>query len=519
MSTWSSCAEKITTPSKKPKWLVDLNQKDSQFNLNVVILSINCVNASKILLHGHLPGNRSIAQFNLFCLTAMFSWKLYALFAASFSTLIYIILRCAHCLLSYLSCLYVTASIKKIFFSTWTVLETRCCQFPYWPIFLQDYGLRAQSCVEHTEKMALRRHSIWSVLVVDVLLGNLFGILLLSHANLVFLCISNLSVEVTNNLLRTGCVWLMGNPAGFKLNTELAGVLGMMSVNIIQVWSTIWSFIGFLFVPILKGIAYFGMLFGFTAAAALVVDMICLLTRHVVFLHWLFSLLYSSQIQALAALWRLFRGKKWNPLRLRLDSYDYTVEQHVVGSLLFTPLLLLLPTTSAFYTFFSIMNSTISFVCIVIEVCIFIIHATPHNQIFLWLVRRRRFPAGIWLQFASFQHTSFSSSVNGPPEIIASSSYQPSTTNNVNRIGSTVLVSFLHSNHMDLGELVWPNYRELYSSVIRSSVATSAYGILTGKRIPTTLGIVLPSRLPWMLMPYKDFWYLCYDSVFACREH
>jgi hypothetical protein len=35
------------------------------------------------------------------------------------------------------------------------------------------------------------------------------------------------------------------------------------------------------------------------------------------------------------------RGREWNPLRQRLDSFDYTVRQHIVGSLLFTPLLLL----------------------------------------------------------------------------------------------------------------------------------------------------------------------------------
>lgn len=74
------------------------------------------------------------------------------------------------------------------------------------------------------------------------------------------------------------------------------------------------------------------------------------------------------------------------------------MEQHIVGSLLFTPLLLLLPTTSVFYIFFTIMSSSISVLCILTEAIISFIHATPYVKIFLWLVSPKRFPSGIWLQ-------------------------------------------------------------------------------------------------------------------------
>lgn len=87
-----------------------------------------------------------------------------------------------------------------------------------------------------------------------------------------------------------------------------------------------------------------------------------------------------------------------NPLRQRLDSYDYTVDQHVVGSLLFTPVLLLLPTSSAFYIFFALMGTTVSFICIFIELAISVIHATPYTKVFLWMVMPRRFPFGLWVE-------------------------------------------------------------------------------------------------------------------------
>jgi phosphatidylinositol N-acetylglucosaminyltransferase subunit Q len=102
-----------------------------------------------------------------------------------------------------------------------------------------------------------------------------------------------------------------------------------------------------------------------------------------------------------------YRGRKWNPLRQRLDSYDYTVEQHVVGSLLFTPVLLLIPTTSVFYIFFSILSTTIISLCVLLEIVVSVIHSTPYAELILWVMRRQIFPAGLVLLHvsSSCEHT------------------------------------------------------------------------------------------------------------------
>ncbi|GAU17927.1 hypothetical protein TSUD_330510, partial [Trifolium subterraneum] len=287
----------------------------------------------------------------------------------------------------------------------------------------------SQSCVEYAEKAAMHRHSMWSSLVVDILLGNLVGWSLLYHEESI--CLSGLNfIHWFATFLRSGCVWLMGNPAGFKLNAELAGVLGILC--------------------------------GFTVPASLIVDMIALGTLHVSTLHWFISIVYSSQIQALAALWRLFRGRKWNPLRQRLDSFDYTVKQHIVGSLLFTPLLLLLPTTSVFYIFFSIVDTTINLFCILIEVTI------------------------------SSNHTA---STNSSKESLHLKDF--------NREKSSILVSILHSNYLSIGKVISPHYRNAFLGVSGSSISKVAHGILIGQRMPYMRGTLLPSPMPWMSLPYK----------------
>ncbi|QHN84556.1 Phosphatidylinositol N-acetylglucosaminyltransferase subunit Q [Arachis hypogaea] len=295
----------------------------------------------------------------------------------------------------------------------------------------------------------------------------------------------------------------MGDPAGFKLNAELANVLGIFSLNAIQIWSTLWIFVGFITNYIIQGLAILGIICGFTAFAAMIIDMIVLATLHVSILHRLISLVYSSQIQALAALWRIFSGRKWNPLRQRLDSFDYTVKQHIVGSLLFTPLILLLPTTSVFYIFFSITETTINLICVLIEVIISVIHATPYVKILLWLVRPQRFPSGIWFEICGSR--SNVSPEDGVTDEM-NSSKESVHLKDFNRKKSSILVSFLHSNYLSIGKVSLPHYRSVLLGVSGSSIYKVAYGIVIGKRMQSLRGTLLPSPMPWMSLPYKEYW-------------
>ncbi|KAK6151322.1 hypothetical protein DH2020_013957 [Rehmannia glutinosa] len=508
-----SSSNVVPSTSKKPKWFDDLHQRDAHLDLDTVIQAMNSANAAQILFDGrrHIESGLQILFFHMF---STFTWQLFAVSVASLSTVIYIILQSSRILFSWFSHTSVDIILAKVFSNTVMNIHFRCCQLLHWPISLQDRSIRDWSCVEFAEKAAFDKHSMWSSVVVDVLLGNFFGIPLWFMAEPACLIVSNFAHDFTNNWLRTGCVWLMGNPAGFKLNTELAGVLGMISLNAIQIWSTLWVFMGFLFVYFTKGLALCGIIFGLTSAAALVVDIISLVTMHVLTLHLFLSLLYSTQIQALAALWRLFRGRKGNPLRHRLDSYDYTVEQHVVGSLLFTPILLLLPTTSAFYIFFTILHTAVSFICIVIEAAISFIHSTPYAKVFIWLKRRNRFPSGIWFEVTLCQHseTGTVSGSNSSPGNLQNTAYASSNSK------STLLVSFLHSNYLALGEVVRPHYKYFYSAFSRSSIVSTAYGLLTGRSVLYAPGPCFPVKLPWVVIPWKEYWLICHDFVYSCRE-
>ncbi|KAL1832985.1 hypothetical protein ACET3Z_002636 [Daucus carota] len=484
-------------------WVEDLHEKQTLPDLDTAILAINSAAAAKSLFEELVLPSVSTARLCSLYMFLALTWRLFAISVASLSTLIYVVLQFIRILLSCgsKSCIHIIST--KLFSRTYKNVQFRCCQILYWPIFLQNSAHRSTSCVEYAEKAALRKHSMWSNLAVDVLFGNILGVLMLSHSGSVTSWTLKLFANITNYVLRMGCVSLMGNPAGFKLNNELAIVLGMLSLNAIQVWSTICFFMSSYFLYFIRGVAICGILFGLTTSAALIVDFITFATIHVRCLHWLISLIFSHQLQAVAALWRLFRDQKLNPLRQRLDSYDYTVDQHVVGSLLFTPVLLLLPTSSAFYIFFALMGTTVSFVCIFIELAISAIHATPYTKVFLWILMPRRFPSGLWVEIVRCQ----SDAVNGLE---------------TGAVGNLVL--FLHSSCLNIWQVVFPHYKFLFSAVSRVSFATSMYGILIGRSLPSAMNNFsssltrLPMTLPWMSIPCQEYWKLCYDAVLARKE-
>ncbi|XP_058204478.1 uncharacterized protein LOC131318596 isoform X1 [Rhododendron vialii] len=505
-------SEQVKTHLKKPKWVGDLYRKQPLLDLDTVVMAINSANAAKLCFRRLAGSTSPTTRFPIFVVCITLTWKLLAVSIASLSTLFYLIFRLLHVLLSSRSQSLMYLTLEKVFSNTLRNIEIRRSQMLYWPILLKENVLRSQSCVDYAEKAALHKHSMWSSVAVDILLGYLFGIALFFHSDCACLWVSNSANNITNHLLRNGCAWLMGVPAGFKLNTELAGVLGMISLNAIQIWSTLWFFVGFLFIYFVQGLAIAGVLFGLTTPAALVIDMILLSMLHVSTLHWLISYTYSHQIQAIAALWRLFRGRKVNPLRQRYDSYEYTVEQHIVGSLLFTPLLLLLPTTSVFYIFFTILMCAVSCACLAIDILRSIIHATPYIKIFLWLVRPRRFPSGMWFEIISCRSNA------GPMDVGRCSDASTPSEKSWKRTDicgsrSNVLVSILQSNFLNIGQIVWPHYRKVFSEISAPFVASSAYGVLTGRSIPSTLGSGLPSTMPWMSIPWKEYWRICYDAV------
>ena len=93
--------------------------------------------------------------------------------------------------------------------------------------------------------------------------------------------------------------------------------------------------------------------FGLTFIVAITNDVVGMLTCHIYCFYVYAAKLYGLQLKALVSLARLFIGKKWNVLRLRVDSVSYEADQLILGTIIFTILLFLLPTSLLYYIVFT----------------------------------------------------------------------------------------------------------------------------------------------------------------------
>ncbi|XP_075755157.1 phosphatidylinositol N-acetylglucosaminyltransferase subunit Q isoform X2 [Pelodiscus sinensis] len=120
--------------------------------------------------------------------------------------------------------------------------------------------------------------------------------------------------------------WLMGVPAGLKMNRALDQVLGRFFLYHIHLWI---SYIHLMSPFIERILWYVGLsaCLGLTVMLSILSDIIALLTFHIYCFYVYGARLYCLKIYGLSSLWRLFRGKKWNVLRQRVDSCSYDLDQ------------------------------------------------------------------------------------------------------------------------------------------------------------------------------------------------
>lgn len=82
-------------------------------------------------------------------------------------------------------------------------------------------------------------------------------------------------------------------------------------------------------------------------------DLLSLLTLHIYSFYIASARIFDWQLTIIMSLFHLFRGKKHNVLRNRIDSCDYDLDQLLLGTILFTLLFFLLPTVIVFYLTFA----------------------------------------------------------------------------------------------------------------------------------------------------------------------
>uniref|UniRef100_A0A060T945 ARAD1D08624p n=1 Tax=Blastobotrys adeninivorans TaxID=409370 RepID=A0A060T945_BLAAD len=275
-------------------------------------------------------------------------------------------------------------------------VDLRLQQFCFWPVQynkLLKRRLDWSSNTDYNVEYIRFYNSIWLV-INDIIFGVSFGQMILSNEEFIVGALEKFVDTVLTRGFTTNMLWLMDWPGGLKLNNELAQFLGELFLWVIQFWSSILGHVRPYFPLLVKTVGYSSFV-GATYLLALVTDLLSILTLHVYWFYVASAKIYNWQLTALQSLFHIFRGKKRNLLRKRIDSTNYDLDQLLVGTVLFIVLIFLLPTVVVFYLSFAFSRLVSVLVCAMME---FALSCLNHFPLFSMMLRAKeptRIPGGI----------------------------------------------------------------------------------------------------------------------------
>lgn len=121
-------------------------------------------------------------------------------------------------------------------------------------------------------------------------------------------------------------------------------------------------------------------------------DLLSFSTFHIHCFYIASARMYSWQLSILMSLFHLFRGKKRNVLRNRIDSCDYELDQLLLGTILFTLISFLLPTVVIFYLTFALAQMSIICAKAVLDTSLAGLNHFPLFALMLRIKDSRRLP-------------------------------------------------------------------------------------------------------------------------------
>jgi phosphatidylinositol glycan class Q protein len=275
-------------------------------------------------------------------------------------------------------------------------VDIRLQQFCYWPpqylTLLRRRNDWESITNSHPEYIRFF-NSLWLV-ANDIIIGIALGAYILENVDFVAAAVDrNITTYAIEGLQRM-LAWLMDYPAGLKLNNELATFLGDLFLWVIDYWSSCMLQLRPALPVIIRliGISSFA---GASLPISLFSDLLSLLTVHIYCFYMASARIYNWQLTIIISLFHLFRGKKRNILRNRIDSCDYDLDQLLLGTILFTLLFFLLPTVAVFYATFAGARMTIIALKAALDTWLACLNHFPLFALMLRIKDSRRLPGGI----------------------------------------------------------------------------------------------------------------------------
>lgn len=116
----------------------------------------------------------------------------------------------------------------------------------------------------------------------------------------------------------------MGLPGGFKPNPNLAEFIGNAILDLILIWNYLSTAFIQIQTIIITNLAFSGLI-GSTIQVALIHDVLFVCSTHIFILYTAVAWIYNYILKMLRTLINLFNGKKFNVMRNRVDSNNFTL--------------------------------------------------------------------------------------------------------------------------------------------------------------------------------------------------
>ncbi|KAG2231861.1 hypothetical protein INT48_006053 [Thamnidium elegans] len=279
-------------------------------------------------------------------------------------------------------------------------VDLRLQQLFFWP---RQYMMLRKQNWANTAKTRAYYISMWLV-ANDIIIGLAIGSFLMANNAAMADRLHRILHKYTVESLHSMMLWFLESPAGLKLNHELGSFLSELFLWLIRLWTLCTQTIEPYTPHIIHAIGISGV-FGVTMIISLSSDFLAFMTLHVYCFYMVAARIFNWQLVILNSLFNLFRGKKRNILRNRIDSCDYDLDQLLLGTSLFTLLMFLFPTVVIYYLTFALGRVGVIFLQAVMETILAFFNHFPLFAIMLRVKDPHRLPGG--LEFEIFSHDNF----------------------------------------------------------------------------------------------------------------
>ncbi|OSD00521.1 Gpi1-domain-containing protein [Trametes coccinea BRFM310] len=237
---------------------------------------------------------------------------------------------------------------------------------------------------------------VWLVLN-DVIIGVAFGSFLCENRRVLAAWLEYVMQHYLVHRMELALLWLNNWPAGLKLNTELSQFYCHSLIGVVSAWGWLLARAAPYFPTVIGAIGIAGCC-GMTMIVSLLSDTLSLLTAHLYACYYISATVFRHQLSLAGSLWNLFRGKRYNVLRNRIDSWDYELDQLLLGTILFTLLAFLYPTVLTYYALFATARLAIMMVHAVLDTVTALLNHFPLFALLLRVKDPLRLPGGICIQ-------------------------------------------------------------------------------------------------------------------------